>query len=133
MIIGIGSDITDIRRIERLIKRFGDRFVRKYFTDKEIEKSGTYRKNPAYAASLAKRFAAKEACAKALGSGFKGGVSFRDISVVNDKRGKPSIILSGGAMERLKEITPIDMNPTILLSLSDEPPMALAFVVIETL
>src|SRR5579871_4468688 len=107
MIIGIGSDIIDIRRIERTIERFGERFIERVFTETERRKSEG-RANRA--ASYAKRFAAKEACSKALGTGFRAGVFWRDMGVVNLSSGKPTMKLTGGALKRLGEITPPGMR-----------------------
>ena len=128
MIIGIGSDITDIRRIERSLQRFGSRFTQRVFTD--IERARAERKaGPAN--TYAKRFAAKEACAKALGTGMRRGVFWRDMGVVNARSGQPTLALTGGAAARLAEITPPGHATTIHLTLTDEPPYAQAFVVIE--
>ncbi len=128
MIIGIGSDITDIRRIEKSLARFGDRFTRRVFTD--VERARAERK-AGPAATYAKRFAAKEACAKALGTGMRRGVFWRDMGVVNAKSGQPTLILTGGAAARLAEITPPGHTPVLHLTITDESPYALAFVVIE--
>ncbi len=130
MILGIGSDLIDIRRIERTLSRFGERFVRRVFT--ETERARAERRAHA-AATYAKRYAAKEACAKALGTGFRRGVYWRDIGVVNLPGGKPGLVLTGGARKRLDEITPAGMRPVIELSLTDEPPLAHAMVVITAL
>ena len=128
MIIGIGSDITDIRRIENSLARFGSRFTQRVFTD--IERARAERKaGPAN--TYAKRFAAKEACAKALGTGIRRGVFWRDMGVVNARSGQPTLALTGGAAARLAEITPPGHATTIHLTLTDEPPYAQAFVVIE--
>ncbi|MDO8297017.1 MAG: holo-ACP synthase [Caulobacter sp.] len=133
MIIGIGSDLSDIRRIEKMLERFGDRFIDRTFTAVERERSE--RKVNAQggrAASYAKRFAAKEACAKALGTGVpRRGVHWADMGVVNLKSGKPTMALTGGAAERLAEIMPEGMVPVIHLSLTDDHPYAQAFVIIE--
>lgn len=128
MILGIGSDIIDIRRIERTLERFGPRFVERIFTDLERRKSEG-RANRS--ASYAKRFAAKEACSKALGTGFRRGVFWRDMGVVNLKSGKPTLLLTGGAMQRLKEMTPPGMTAQIDLSMTDDHPQAQAIVVIS--
>jgi len=128
VIVGIGSDLADIRRIEQSLARFGDRFVQRIFT--EIEQRRSERKQDR-AASYAKRFAAKEACAKALGTGLRDGVFWRDMGVVNLRSGKPTMALTGGAAERLAAITPHGMTPVIHLSLTDEPPYAQAFIIIE--
>jgi holo-[acyl-carrier protein] synthase len=130
MIIGIGSDLIDIRRIERTLDRFGERFLERVFTDIERRKSDGRR---ARAASYAKRFAAKEACAKALGTGMNGGVFWRDMGVVNLRSGKPTMALTGGAAARLQAITPPGNSPLIHLTITDEWPVAQAFVLIEAL
>ncbi len=130
MIIGIGSDITDIRRISDSLDRFGERFTRRCFT--EIERVRSERK-PDRAASYAKRFSAKEACAKALGTGMRGSVYWRDMGVVNLPSGQPTLALTGGAAERLAALTPPGHSVNIHLSLTDDHPYALAFVVIEAL
>ncbi len=127
MIIGIGSDLIDITRIERTLERFGDRFIQRCFTEVERAKSDR-RANRAN--SYAKRYAAKEACSKALGTGFRQGVFWRDMGVVNLSSGKPTLILTGGAATRLAEITPAGMKPSIDLSLTDEHPIAQAIVII---
>jgi holo-[acyl-carrier protein] synthase len=132
MIIGIGSDLIDIRRIERTLERQGDRFIARIFT--ETERARSERKGGAKmgrAASYAKRFAAKEACAKALGTGLKRGVFWRDMGVVNRRSGEPTMALTGGAAARLAEITPPGYKPVIHLSLTDETPLAQAFVIIS--
>ena len=130
MIIGIGSDITDIRRISDSLDRFGERFTRRCFT--AIERVRSERK-PDRAASYAKRFSAKEACAKALGTGMRGSVYWRDMGVVNLPSGQPTLALTGGAAERLAALTPPGHSVNIHLSLTDDHPYALAFVVIEAL
>ncbi len=130
MIIGIGSDLSDIRRIQNSLDRFGDRFTHRVFT--EIERSRSERK-PDRAASYAKRFAAKEACAKALGTGIRRGVFWRDMGVVNMRSGQPTMALTNGALERLNAIIPEGMRPVIHLSLTDDKPYAQAFVIIEAL
>ena len=130
MIVGIGSDLADIRRIEQTLQRFGDRFVQRIFTPLEQARS---ERKPDRAASYAKRFAAKEACAKALGTGFRRGVFWRDMGVVNLKSGQPSLALTGGAARRLAEITPPGMRPAVHLTMTDDHPYAQAFVVIEAL
>jgi holo-[acyl-carrier protein] synthase len=127
IIIGIGSDLIDITRIERTLERFGDRFVERCFT--EIERSKSDRRHNR-ADSYAKRYAAKEACSKALGTGFRHGVFWRDMGVVNLPSGKPTLALTGGAAKRLAEITPPGMIPSIDLSLTDERPIAQAIVII---
>lgn len=128
MILGIGSDLSDIRRIEASLERFGDRFKERVFT--EVERTRSDRKADA-AASYAKRFAAKEACAKALGTGIRRGVFWRDMGVVNMRSGQPTMALTGGALERLKAMTPDGMEAVIHLSLTDDHPYAQAFVIIE--
>lgn len=130
MIIGIGSDLTDIRRIQSALDRFGERFVQRVFT--EIERSRSEAK-PDRAASYAKRFAAKEACAKALGTGFKRGVYMADMGVVNMRSGKPTMSLTGGAAERLSALIPPGMDGLVHVSLTDDHPYAQAFVIIEAL
>ena len=128
MISGIGNDLVDIRRIEKSLERFGDRFVQRVFTETEQRRSEG---RAARAASYAKRFAAKEACSKALGTGLRRGVFWRDMGVANLKGGKPTMVLTGGALARLQEITPSGMSPQIDLTLTDEFPLAQAFVVIS--
>ncbi|HKR19049.1 MAG TPA: holo-ACP synthase [Stellaceae bacterium] len=127
MILGVGSDLIDIRRIERTIARFGDRFLDRVFTP--IERQRSERRDDR-AASYAKRFAAKEACSKALGTGLRKGVYWRDLGVVNLPSGRPTLILTGGALARLKAMTPDGMTPRIDVTLTDEPPLAQALVVI---
>jgi len=128
MIIGLGSDLIDIRRIERTIKRFGERFLSRIFTDVERAKSDARKER---VASYAKRFAAKEACSKALGTGFRRGVYWRDMGVVNLASGRPTMRLTGGAARRLQELTPNGMRAQIDVSLTDEPPMGQAIVIIS--
>jgi holo-[acyl-carrier protein] synthase len=128
MILGIGSDLCDIRRIADALTRHGERFVARLFTEEERSRCDG---KAARAACYAKRFAAKEACAKALGLGFTGGVGWRDMSVVNLKSGRPTLELSGGAAARLVEITPSGMRARIHLTLTDEEPYALAVVLID--
>ena len=130
MIVGIGSDLSDIRRIEKTLERHGERFTHRIFT--ELERARSERKNDR-AASYAKRFAAKEACAKALGTGFRAGVLFRDMGVVNLPSGKPTLRLTGGALARLQAITPAGYTAQIDLALTDEYPLAQAFVVISAM
>jgi len=130
MIIGLGSDLSDIRRIQDSLDRFGDRFKQRVFT--ELERTRSDRKADA-AASYAKRFAAKEACSKALGTGMRRGVFWRDMGVVNMRSGQPTMALTGGAAERLKEMTPAGMKAVIHLTLTDDHPYAQAFVIIEAL
>jgi holo-[acyl-carrier protein] synthase len=128
MIVGIGSDLSDIRRIEKTLERHGERFTHRIFT--EIERARSERKNDR-AASYAKRFAAKEACAKALGTGMRRGVFWRDMGVVNLRSGQPTMALTNGAAARLAEITPAGHTAVIHLSLTDDHPYAQAFVIIE--
>jgi holo-[acyl-carrier protein] synthase len=130
MILGIGSDLIDIRRIEQVIERFGDRFLDRVFTDLERRKCD---RRANRAASYARRFAAKEACAKALGTGFRAGVFWRDLGVVNLPSGQPSMSLTGGALRRLEEITPPGTVTRLDVTLSDEPPIAQAVVIITAL
>jgi holo-[acyl-carrier protein] synthase len=127
MIIGLGSDLIDIRRIEATLERFGDKFINRLFTQEEKAKAAR-RVNPA--ATYAKRFAAKEACAKALGTGFQSGVFFRDIGIVNLPSGEPTLRLTGGALARLKAITPPGKTAHLALTITDEPPLAQALVII---
>ena len=128
MIIGLGSDIIDIRRIERTLGRFGERFVTRIFTDVERRKCD---RRAQRAASYARRFAAKEACSKALGTGFRGGVFWRDLGVVNLPSGKPTMKLTGGAALRLAELTPEGMRAQIDLTITDDHPTAQAIVLIS--
>lgn len=130
MIIGLGSDLCDIRRIQNSLDRFGTRFTQRLFT--EIERDRSERK-PDAAASYAKRFAAKEACSKALGTGFRRGVFWRDMGVVNLRSGQPTLALSGGAAERLAQMLPDGMRGVIHLTMTDDHPYAQAFVIIEAL
>ncbi len=130
MIVGLGSDLTDVRRIERSLERFGERFTGRVFTP--LERARAERK-AGRAGTYAKRFAAKEACAKALGTGMRGGVFWRDMGVVNLPSGKPTMALTGGAAARLAAILPPGTQGFIHLSLTDDHPYALAFVVIEAL
>jgi holo-[acyl-carrier protein] synthase len=130
MIIGIGSDLIDIRRVEDTLKRFGERFTQRCFTEVERKKSD---RRAARAASYAKRFAAKEACAKALGTGIRQGVVWRDMGVVNLPGGQPTMALTGGAALRLEKITPAGCHVVIHVTISDDFPLAQAFVVIEAL
>ena len=127
MILGLGSDLIDIRRIERVIERFGDRFLDRVFTDVERRKC---ERRADWAASYARRFAAKEACSKALGTGFREGVFWRDLGVVNRPSGQPTMQLTGGALHRLGEITPPGMMARLDVTLTDEPPIAQAVVII---
>ena len=128
MIIGIGSDLVDVRRIEQVLARHGDRFVLRIFTEAERVKA---ERRVTRVETYAKRFAAKEACAKALGTGFRKGVFWRDLGVVNLPSGQPTMKLTGGALKRLQAITPAGHDVRIDLSLTDEGPMAQALVVIS--
>jgi holo-[acyl-carrier protein] synthase len=128
MILGIGSDLVDIRRIEKVLDRHGERFIGRIFTDIERAKAeGRATRIDTYA----KRFAAKEACSKALGTGFRRGVFFRDMGVVNLPSGRPTMQLTGGALAQLRRITPEGCEARIDVSLTDEYPIAQAFVVIS--
>ncbi len=128
MILGLGSDLIDIRRIEKTIERHGERFLDRIFTAAEREKSD---KRAARAASYAKRFAAKEACSKALGTGLRRGVFWRDMGVINLPGGKPSLKLTNGALKRLEEITPPGHRAQIDLTITDDFPLAQAVVIIS--
>jgi len=128
MILGLGSDITDVRRVAKVVERHGDRFLGRVFTDTERARADR-RKNRVE--TYAKRFAAKEACAKALGTGIRSGVWWRDMGVVNMPSGRPTMKLTGGALKRLQAITPSGYEAQIDLTISDEGPMAVAFVIIS--
>ncbi|MGF1611952.1 MAG: holo-ACP synthase [Kiloniellales bacterium] len=129
MIIGLGNDLIDIRRVEKTLERFGARFVERVFTEVEQQKS---ERRAARAASYAKRFAAKEACAKALGTGVpRRGVHWRHMGVVNLASGQPTMVLTDGAAQRLAEITPPGMMAQIALTLTDDYPLAQAIVIIS--
>jgi len=128
VIIGIGNDIIDIRRIEKTLDRFGDRFVQRCFTEVEQKKSDRRRMR---AASYAKRFAAKEACSKALGTGFRRGTFWRDMGVVNLPSGKPTMALTGGAAAHLARLTPEGFAAKIDLTITDDFPLAQAIVIIS--
>lgn len=128
MIVGIGSDLCDIRRIEHSLARFGERFTHRVFTEGERLKSD---RRAARAPSYARRFAAKEACAKALGTGLSRGVFWRDMEVVNLPGGKPTLRLTGGALDHLHAMIPAGHEARIHVSLTDDPPLAQAFVIIE--
>lgn len=130
MIIGTGTDLIDIRRIEKTLERFGDRFTRRCFTEIEQAKSDRRKER---AASYAKRYAAKEAGAKALGTGIARGVSWKEIGVVNLPGGKPTLELKGRALDWLAMLTPERMTASVHISITDEPPYALANVIIEAL
>jgi holo-[acyl-carrier protein] synthase len=128
VILGIGSDLCDIRRIERSLERFGERFTHRLFTEGERKRS---ERRAARAGSYARRFAAKEACAKALGTGMRSGVFWRDMEVVNLPGGRPTMRLTGGALDRLEAMTPPGYEAVVHVSLTDDPPLAQAFVMIE--
>lgn len=128
MILGLGSDLVDIRRIEKVLARHGDRFIQRIFTPVEVAKA---ERRATRIDTYAKRFAAKEACSKALGTGFRHGVFFRDMGVVNLPSGRPTMSLTGGALARLKEITPAGHEARIDVSLTDEYPLAQAIVIIS--
>ncbi|KPH82422.1 MULTISPECIES: holo-ACP synthase [Bosea] len=128
MILGIGSDLCDIDRIEKSLARFGERFTHRVFSEGERSKSD---RRATRAASYARRFAAKEACSKALGTGLRAGVFWRDMEVVNLPSGAPTMRLAGGAAERLRAMTPAGYEAIVHVSMTDDPPMAQAFVVIE--
>jgi holo-[acyl-carrier protein] synthase len=128
MILGIGSDLCDIRRVERSLERFGERFTHRIFTPGERARS---ERRATKAGSYARRFAAKEACAKALGTGMRSGVFWRDMEVVNLPGGRPTMRLTGGALARLRAMTPDGFEAVVHVSLTDDPPLAQAFVVIE--
>ena len=130
MMIGMGSDLIDIRRIEKTLERFGERFTNRIYTELERTKSD---KRMNRAASYAKRYAAKEAMLKALGTGFRKGVFWRDMGVINLPGGKPTMALTGGAAARLEEITPDGMKALIELTITDEPPLAQAIVIITAM
>lgn len=128
MIVGIGTDLCDIDRVAQSLERFGERFIHRCFTETERRRAEG---RAGRAATYAKRFAAKEACAKALGTGIRDGVAWRDMGVVNLPSGKPTMHLTGGAATRLAKIVPPGHEPVIHLAITDEHPMAQAFVVIE--
>lgn len=128
MILGVGNDLIDIRRIEKTLERYGERFIARVFTDLERKKSDARRQR---AASYAKRFAAKEACAKALGTGLRCGVYWRDMGVVNLPSGRPTLRLTGGAAKVLKELTPDGFEARIDLTITDDFPLAAAIVIIS--
>lgn len=127
MILGIGNDLVDIRRIEQSLERWGDRFLDRVFTDVERQKSD---RRKLRAASYAKRFAAKEACSKALGTGLRRGVFWRDMGVVNLPSGRPTMRLTGGALRILREITPDGCDARIDVTITDDGPLAQAIVII---
>ncbi len=130
MIIGLGSDLIDIRRIEKTIERHGERFTHRLFTEIERKKSD---RRKSRGASYAKRFAAKEACSKALGTGFRNNVFWRDLGVVNLPSGKPTMVLTNGAADRLRQIVPDGYEAHVHLTITDDYPLAQAFVIIEAL
>ena len=128
MIIGTGNDLIDIRRIEQSLERFGERFINRIFTEKEIARS---ERKAQRAASYAKRFAAKEACSKALGTGLSNGVFWKDMGVSNLASGKPTMVLTGGAQKQLTSMIPHGYEPQIDLTITDEYPLAQAYVIIS--
>ena len=130
MIIGIGNDLISITRIKNTLDRYGNKFIHRIFTELEQKTSD---KRLMRAASYAKRYAAKEACSKALGTGFRGGVFWRDMGVINLPSGKPTMKLTGGALQRLEELIPVGMEAQIDLTLTDELPTAEAFVIISAI
>lgn len=132
MILGIGNDIIDIRRIEATLERFGERFIKRIYTEDEVRKAERRKgAGHGYAATLAKRFAAKEAASKALGTGFRSGIYWRDLGVSNQPSGKPTILMTGGAAARLAAMTPAGMRAQVDVTLTDDYPLAEAFVVIS--
>ena len=130
MILGLGLDTLDIRRIEKTLERFGTRFTQRIFTETERNKAD---KRAQRAATYAKRFAAKEACSKALGTGFRRGVFWRDLQVINLPSGKPTVHLTGGAAVRLAEMVPEGMVAKVDLTMTDDPPLAQAIVIISAI
>jgi holo-[acyl-carrier protein] synthase len=129
VILGLGADLCDIRRVEKVMARFGDRFLERVFT--ETERARAMRRTEAlHAGTFAKRFAAKEACSKALGTGFSQGVFHSDMGVVNLASGQPTLALTGGALARLEAITPAGFTAELALTMTDEPPYAFAQVII---
>nr|WP_321982625.1 holo-ACP synthase [uncultured Cohaesibacter sp.] len=130
MIIGTGNDLIDIRRIEKSLDRFGERFIQRVFTEKEIARS---ERKAQRAASYAKRFAAKEACSKALGTGLSHGVFWRDMGVSNLSTGKPTMVLTNGALKRMQSMIPPGFVPQIDLTITDEYPIAQAYVIISAI
>jgi holo-[acyl-carrier protein] synthase len=130
MIIGIGNDMVDIRRVEQTLEKFGDRFRDRIFTEIEKKKSDNRAQR---AASYAKRFAAKEACSKALGTGFHQGVFWKDMGVVNEPSGRPTMVLTGGALAQLQRLVPAGMSPKVHLTITDDFPYAQAMVIIEAI
>lgn len=128
MILGLGTDLSDIRRIEKTLERYGERFTRRVCTDKERKKAD---RRPNKAAEYSKCFAAKEACAKALGTGFRRGVYWRDMELGNEPSGKPTMNLTGGALARLNELLPTNSEAQINISITDEYPLTHAIVIIS--
>lgn len=135
MIIGIGSDLANIERIEKTIDKFGDKFISRVFSEYEIWESSRRKKlsKREYASSLAKKFAAKEACSKALGTGLRQGVFWKDMEIKHEITGKPNMVLSGGALKRLNNMLPEGYNPNIVITMTDDYPWAQAFVIIEAI
>lgn len=133
MILGLGEDIVSIERIGRLLNRGQERFLKRCYSEAEQEKALAIGNPNVRVAWLAKRFAAKEACAKALGTGISGGMNFYDIETLNEESGRPTIAVSGKCLERLQNLTPEGMNARLHVTLSDEPPMAKATVIIEAI
>lgn len=131
MIIGVGTDIVDIRRIEKMLADYPDRFIQRTFTEEEQATANARKEGGLRAATYARRFAAKEACAKALGTAIRDGILFTDFSLSNDNMGKPCLSLNNKALEVLRSLIPAGKAPKIHVSLSDDPPYALAFVTIE--
>lgn len=131
MILGTGTDLLDLARFEKVFHRFEKRFIARVFTPAEQKKAESRRPGATHIATYAKRFAAKEACAKALGTGFRHGIKMREIGIENNAAGKPEIILTGAAKTRLESITPAGKTSIIHLTLSDEPPLIHAQVMIE--
>jgi holo-[acyl-carrier protein] synthase len=131
MILGIGSDIITVDRIKTVIENHGDRFINRIFAKDEIQKAQSRAGTGQDIATYAKRFAAKEACAKALGTGFTQGVYFKDMILTNDEHGKPTMSLTGGALQRLQTMTPNGLNAYIHVSITDDQNLTQAFVIIE--
>ena len=133
MILGIGTDLIDIRRVEKVYNRFGERFLKRCFTDIEQAKANRRKGANTHIDTLAKRFAAKEAMSKALGTGFSQGVFHKDMGVENNALGQPSFVLTGGAQKRLEVMIPENMIANLHITLTDEPPLAKAIVIIEAM
>ncbi|MGE4314077.1 MAG: holo-ACP synthase [Pseudobdellovibrionaceae bacterium] len=133
MILGIGKDLLDMRRFEKTLEKYGERFIAKTFTDEEIAEASRRRTAGKMMETYAKRYAAKEAASKALGTGIAEGVTLKDIGVTNTDRGAPKLTLTGGAEKRLKDLVPEGMEAHIHITLTDEPPLAEAMVIIEAL